>query len=123
MAKILVIDDESALRETVTMALAQIGHSVTEANDGREGLKAVDFDEPDLVICDLIMSGKEGIETIITLRKEHPDLRILAMSGHKCGPTYLRFAEQLGATASLAKPFGVEELRGAVSHLLLARRH
>ena len=120
MSDILIIDDDDALRATVRKVLERDGHSVREAADGAEGLEAIESDPPDLVITDLFMPEKEGIETILELRESHPDLRILAVSGGgRVGPGGpLSDAEALGADASLAKPFDVEELRGVVERLL-----
>ncbi|MFC1661647.1 response regulator [Gemmatimonadota bacterium] len=120
MARILVIDDEDAIRGVLKRILSMAGHEVVEAEDGDVGTRLFEASDFDLVITDLIMPEKEGIETILDLREGHPDVRILVVSGgHSLDKTgSLEDAEALGADASLAKPFSVEELLGAVDALL-----
>lgn len=121
MAKILIIDDDSALRTTMRKILERDGHAVRVATDGHRGLALHREDPADLVITDLIMPEKEGIETILELREEFPAIRILAVSGGgRIGPDGpLADAEVLGADSSLAKPFTVGALRDAVSGVLV----
>jgi DNA-binding response OmpR family regulator len=125
MARILVIDDEEPIRSIITRALASQGHELVEAEDGEKGIRLFDTHTFDLVITDLIMPGKEGIETIIELRAKFPDLKILVVSGglthggrslDKYGP--LKDAEVLGANGSISKPFEILELIKAVENLL-----
>jgi DNA-binding response OmpR family regulator len=119
MADILVIDDEEALRRLVARVLRAEGHTVREAANGREGLRLFREARPALLITDIIMPGQEGIETIIELRREAPEFPILAISGGGEG-MYLKLAASLGATETLAKPFGADELLAAVAALLSA---
>ncbi len=120
MARILIIDDEELARFTVRLILETAGHEVGEAKNGNEGLTQFRSNPYDLVITDIIMPEKEGIETIIELRKDYPDLRIIAISGG--GRTrnldFLRLAGQFGAAVSLAKPFSDDELIVAVNTCL-----
>ncbi len=120
MAKILIIDDDPALREIMRRILEPDGHDVRVAEDGARGLDLYRADPADLVITDLIMPEKEGIETIQELREEFPDVRILAVSGGGMvdpdGP--LTDAELFGADGSLAKPFSVEALKQAANEVL-----
>jgi CheY-like chemotaxis protein len=120
MAKILVIDDEATIRTVIRRTLERAGHTVSEAGDGEIGLKRVKEELPDLVITDLIMPEREGIETIQVLRSDYPTLRILAISG--TGPAAeggpLMDAELFGADDSLAKPFTAGELQECVRKLL-----
>lgn len=120
MADILIIDDDGDLRSTMRRILEKDGHRVREAADGAEGISLFREQIPDLVITDLIMPEKEGIETIQELSAEAPDVPILAVSGGGAvgpgGP--LMDAELLGATATLAKPFSVETLQEKVRSLL-----
>src|SRR5580698_9175142 len=97
MAKILVIDDDQEMRVLIHECLVELGHAVNEACDGREGVRAIEGEHPDLVICDLVMPDQEGIETIIALGRTHPELPVLAISGKD--PVFLRMATQLGAAA------------------------
>lgn len=105
--RILVIDDEELVRLTIRSSLEPHGHEVIEAENGVVGLRLFAESDPDLVICDIIMPDKEGIETIAELRRDNPDLPILAISGggriNKL--SYLEIAGQLGANAILPKPF------------------
>jgi len=121
MAKILIIDDDPALRGTMRKILERSGHEVTEAADGDAGLRQVAAAAPDLVITDLLMPEKEGIETIQELTERYPDVRILAVSGaggseEEEGP--LMDAKLFGAHAVLPKPFSVQTLTDVVARLL-----
>jgi CheY-like chemotaxis protein len=122
MAVILVIDDSSAARQYVRMALAGAGHAVIEAGDGQAGLALFHEQRPHLVITDLVMPVKDGIETIRELRKHDPEVAILAISGSSpaFAHLYLSAARKLGAHATLSKPFQATELCQAVERLLVS---
>src|SRR5687768_12074125 len=81
MPKILLIDDDDAFRKVVRLALTSMGHDVIEACDGGEGLRLLKANSIDLVLTDLIMPDKEGIETIMEIQRMRPELKIIAMSG------------------------------------------
>ena len=119
MPHILLIEDDEFFRGMVRSVLKESGYEVAEASDGREGLIAYACGNFDLVITDLIMPGKEGIETIITLRKINPALKIIAMSGGgRMSPEgYLHIAKQVGADRVLTKPFGTADLLATVVEL------
>src|SRR5688500_5882112 len=105
MGRILVIDDDDAMRGSIRKILEREGHEVFEASDGRRGLQMSRAMGADVVVTDLIMPEKEGIETIIDLREQSPDVRILAVSGGDrvfAGEGRLEDAETLGANMSLA---------------------
>lgn len=121
-ATILVIDDEPQLRGMVKQMLAQEGYAVEEAHNGAEGLRAFRQAPADLVITDIVMPEKEGIETIRELRRDFPDVKIIAMSGGgRVDPgEYLHFALKLGAARILRKPFRFHELLEAVRDVLEA---
>ena len=118
MARILVIDDEPQVRRLLQIMLARAGHDVVEAADGMEGLAAVRARRPDLVVTDILMPNKEGIETIRELRREAPELPILVISGDPGSALYLEIATMLGARAALNKPFRHADLLLAVEGLL-----
>jgi DNA-binding response OmpR family regulator len=120
LGTILIIDDDPAMRSTVRKILEREGHDVREAVDGDEGLRVFRERPADVVVTDLIMPGKEGIETIVELREEAPDVRILVISGGgtMLAETLLSDAEAIGADASLPKPFSVDQLRNAIAALL-----
>jgi CheY-like chemotaxis protein len=111
--KILVIDDDSSVRKFIATTLKKENYAVTEAENGVEGLKKLQ-EERDIavIITDLIMPEKEGIETIMEIRKINPALKILAISGGgKAGPeNFLLLADAVGANATLKKPFSGQEL-------------
>jgi DNA-binding response OmpR family regulator len=116
MSRILVIDDDHDICRLIKDALSRNGYEVTVANDGHEGLSKFYAGRFDTVLTDLVMPGKEGIETIRELRHRAPDLRILAMSGDTAtGGGYLRMAQALGANATLAKPFAMQSLLDAIA--------
>lgn len=120
MAKILVIEDDPGFRKMIELTLTRAGHQVTLANDGDKGLASFTADQPDLVISDIVMPNKEGIETIMELRKIAPTVPIVAMSGGgiNIGTQYLSVAQKLGANAILQKPFRTAELVELVTRLL-----
>ncbi len=120
MARILVIDDDQPILELLRRILEREGHDVFEATNGNEGIR-IAFQEPlDLVITDIVMPEKEGLETIKELKYEFPDLRILAISGG--GPfnpdMFLEIAEKFGAMRSMTKPFTRQQLLDMVEELL-----
>jgi two-component system, chemotaxis family, chemotaxis protein CheY len=120
MSLVLVIDDEPALREVTRQFLEEAGHAVVEAGDGKVGLWMFRELRPDLVIVDLFMPEKEGVETIREMRTIDPTAKIVAMSGGGRFGTrqLLDGLLDLGATATLAKPFGHGELLKALDWAL-----
>ena len=112
MARILIIDDEELVRLTLVQALESSGHVVTEAANGRDGVRQFGAEPYDLVITDILMPDQEGIQTIMELRKLKPDLKIVAISGGgRINTTdFLMVAKRLGADATLKKPFQLAEL-------------
>ncbi|MFW5681233.1 MAG: response regulator, partial [Pseudomonadota bacterium] len=98
--------------QLVTRALEAAGHEVSSADDGDTALQRLRHETFDLVITDIIMPGKEGIELILELRRLQPDLPIIAMSGGHIsgGHDVLDAAQRLGAIHTLAKPFGPRDL-------------
>lgn len=121
MAKILVVDDEPTLRTMLTHMLEKDDHEVLVANDGAQGIDLYRENRPDLVISDLVMPNKNGIDMILELKKEYPDLRLIAISGGG-GITgsfdYLPTAKLVGANIILKKPFGLQELRESLDSVL-----
>ena len=120
MARILVIDDEELVRFTLKQALEKAGHEVVEATNGNDGIEIYQQSPVDLIITDIIMPQKEGIETIVELRRDDPDVKIIAISGGgRTGTTnYLELAQTFGARHVLRKPFGRQELLDAVQETL-----
>lgn len=119
MTRVLVIDDEEIVREATATMLRQSGYFVVEAGNGEEALALLDNgDRFDLIITDLVMPGKEGIETIQVIKKAFPEIQLIAMSGAMSSETYLKAASALGAGVSLQKPFRRQELLDAVRKCL-----
>jgi len=123
MARILLIEDDTNLREVLAVTLVNAGHIVAQAVDGRQGVELFDLAPVELVITDILMPGQEGIETIMQLQRREPGLPIIAISG---GAThskfYLGMAAKLGAQQVLAKPFTPAELLRAVGTVLATRQ-
>jgi len=124
MARILLVEDDEALRRMLQRALERAGHRVFVARDGLEAEQVFDLQKVDLVVTDLIMPQQEGLETILHIRKQAPVLPIIAMSGGGRGHAgdYLRLALHLGANRTLEKPFPIQELQKVVTELLDGER-
>jgi CheY-like chemotaxis protein len=120
MATILIADDEASVRDVIHRILLVDNHRVIEAVDGEETVRMVRAEKPELALVDLFMPRKEGLETIMQLRRQFPDLKIIAISGGNPshGMSFLDIAKQLGAHRTLAKPFAMETVLSAVAELL-----
>jgi CheY-like chemotaxis protein len=120
MAQVLIIEDETNLRGIIRSILEEAGHDVTEACDGSEIAELLADHVPDLVITDILMPEKEGIQTIIELHRNCPSLKIIGMSGGGMeGPEhYLDMAKEFGADTTLRKPFNKEKLLKTVNSVL-----
>ncbi len=120
MARILLIDDDDNVRSTISCVLDRHGHTVIEARDGEEGLKLYPTVKADLVITDIVMSGKSGLDVLTELRDSHSPFKAIAISGGSLWGREdgLRRARELGVTRVLAKPFTCEALVNAVNELL-----
>lgn len=119
---VLLIDDEPELRATILSMLRSLDLRVFEAADGISGLSLFHECRPNLVITDIAMPRKDGIETIREIRVIDPHMRIIAMSGgvHAKYPDALGLARELGAAETLQKPIRMKPLLAAVSRLLAA---
>jgi CheY-like chemotaxis protein len=115
-----MIDDNEQLRDLLRAALLKMGYEVTSASNGAEAIEAIGKTSFDVVITDLLMPEKDGIEVIGELRRRQPHARIVAMSGGGRGSRehYLQTAKGLGAHALLGKPFSVTELGAALDTAL-----
>ena len=120
MARILIIDDEELIRETIRIKLEQSGHEVVEAANGADGLRVFAEGSFDLVITDIIMPDQEGIETIRKIRQRDAEIGIIAISGGGRGRNlqFLEIAKKLGASAALPKPFTGSQLLALVETTL-----
>lgn len=120
MSKILVLDDEPSILLMIKKMLEKAGYEVIVASNGKEGMQLFERDKPDMVITDIIMPEKEGLETIFELRRMHPDLKIIAISGGgRISPDgYLPGAKLLGANMVFQKPLVQKDFLAAVASLL-----
>lgn len=121
MAKrIMIIDDDEQVREMLRRMLEYAGYQIAEAEDGEAGLAALASAPVDLVITDILMPNREGLETIMSLRRDCPDLPIIAISGGGWSGAagYLNTAGKLGATCTLPKPFSRQQMLEAVEEAL-----
>jgi DNA-binding response OmpR family regulator len=123
MARILIVDDDIQVRKMLCKALERAGYETVAAPDGKVAMRLFRENPADLVITDLIMPEKEGIETIMELRRDFPQVKIIAISGGGIieAEKYLYIAEKSGAQLTLAKPFTLRELLEAVQSLLEER--
>ncbi len=120
MAKLLVVDDDADVRTMLKTMLERDSHYVITAENGTQALQHVKKQLLDAVILDIIMPEKEGFETITELRRDYPNLKIIAISGGgSIGATsYLKLAKKLGAHLALEKPISLQELKSAIQQLL-----
>lgn len=120
MKRILVIEDDAEVREFLREMLQRAGYEVVEASNGIEAAGVCRGRSPDLVISDILMPEKDGIETILELRRDSPDVKIIAISGGgRIGPgDYLHVAENLGVQHTFTKPFDRKEMLETIRELL-----
>jgi CheY-like chemotaxis protein len=129
LAKILIVDDDSAVQTTISLLLERAGHRVVAASDGRKGLALLETEEFDLVFLDIFMPGMDGFETMRMVRQKRPLIPIIVISGRPiasdagCAPDFLTMATKLGAVSSLQKPFKPAALLEAVASCLDAAKH
>jgi CheY-like chemotaxis protein len=121
---ILVVDDEPDLCELISRMLARAGHKVTCAGDGDEASRVIAKQQFDVVLTDVIMPEKDGIEVIGELRRKQPNVRIVAMSGggHVALDQYLKIAKGMGAHGILQKPFSNDELLATIEAAMVKDR-
>jgi DNA-binding response OmpR family regulator len=120
MAPILVIDDDPQINSLLQEVLEFEGYQVITAQRAIEGLQYLEATTFDLVITDVLMPDKEGLETIREMRQRFPQTKIIAISGGltKSGVDVLELAKRLGANSVLSKPFDVQDLIKSVRQLL-----
>ena len=119
-ARILVVDDEEGVRNLLRHLLIDAGHEVLEAVNGKEATEKMRSEAIDMMITDLVMPEREGIETIMELHRTRPELGIIAMSG-AFGGQFLRAARLFGARATLSKPIDPDVLLAEIDGFLLER--
>lgn len=123
MRKILLIDDDPFVREGLQALLEVKGFDVKVAANGKEAEQLIEEEVPDLVITDIIMPDKDGIEVIIHLRKNYKHIKIIAISGggRINAKDHLEIAGQLGVDDTLTKPFSHEELINTINKLTASK--
>lgn len=119
MARILIVDDETNVRQALKQALKDGRHDLFEAADGEKAMKILADGDMDIVLIDIIMPIQEGLETIQEIRLTSPQVKIIAMSGggRARNTQFLEMAEKLGAHATLKKPFSMIDLKNAVANV------
>ncbi len=117
MKRILVVEDDGAIRRSLETVLTNSGFLVVEAANGREALAAYDPGKFDAVVLDIIMPEMEGLETLRALRRISPSIKVLAISGggQISADDHLAMAKKLGSTATLEKPFTGSALLNALN--------
>ena len=121
MKRILVIDDDTQVRQMLRQMLEREGYEVVDAGDGKEGMKLYRQAPTDLIITDIIMPEKEGVETIIELKRDFPDVKIIAISGGSRAleaQNCLSYVRGLRVAHVFTKPFDRKELLDAIQKLL-----
>jgi two-component system, chemotaxis family, chemotaxis protein CheY len=118
MPSVLVVDDQDPVRQLIRETLEQAGYEVEEARDGKEGLDRYRTRSTDLVLMDILMPDQDGLEALMTFRREFPDTRVIAMTGGNDTIGILDFldvAKMLGARRTLHKPFDLKVLLDTVA--------
>jgi len=110
---VLVIEDDPQLREYLRLALELHEHQVLTTENGSAALAYLNGHPVDAVVTDLFMPEMDGLETVAALRRQFPDMRVIAMSGRP-GVDYLAVTRELGVTRTLRKPFEIAELLAAL---------
>ncbi len=120
MASILIIEDDQPFRLALKENLIIRGYDVSDACNGLEGINKFISNRPDLIVMDIIMPEKEGIETIREIKRDYPSAKIIAISGGgTLGPEhYLKVALAIGADRAIKKPFRTDHLVGSIEELL-----
>jgi CheY-like chemotaxis protein len=119
MNRILVVDDEKPVRDAIGMLLRHEGYHVVVAECGHTAVGAIEAFTFDVVIVDIVMPDMDGLATIDVLRRDAPDVPLIAMSGYAFGsgvmePDFFRSAVERGATCCLRKPFTRDQLVDAI---------
>lgn len=120
MSHVLVIDDDSAVQMLFEQVLTEAGYSVSLAANGQEGMRQVYEQKPDLVVSDIMMPDMDGLELLMELRSENPELPVIVISGGMRSGAYsfLPHAKKMGASLTFEKPVDMEVLLKGISDLL-----
>lgn len=120
-ARVLVIDDERGLRDMLSYTLRRLKFEVAVAEDGEKGVAAALAADFDVAICDIMMSGMNGIAVLEILKRERPALEVVMVTGFPTDETAAR-ARELGAFDYLAKPYQIMELRAVLEKAVARKR-
>lgn len=118
MARILIADDDPEIRDSLVKLLGLVGHDVSTVENGHEAMELLDVESFDLLITDILMPRRDGLECVMHVRKNHADMPVLAISGGARTDTYLKLAETMGAAKTFHKPFPPRELMAKVAELV-----
>ncbi len=119
MASILVMDDDAQVRTLLRQILEEDGHEIREAPDGRAGLTLYRERPADLVITDILMPERDGMEVTLALTEEFLEAKVIAMTGATGDHNFLNIAKLFGARDVIQKPFRVEDIRRVVRYVLM----
>ncbi len=117
MKKILIIDDEQSVRYSLKKILSSIGYEVIEADSAEQGIESFTKNKPDLVILDIEMPGKDGLEALQEIKKNSPDARVLIITAYGTGDRVIK-AMKFGAFEYIEKPFDIPHFRKIVDEAL-----
>jgi CheY-like chemotaxis protein len=119
MSRILIVDDDELFRPMLRNTLIKLGHSVRDTSDGDEAMLMYHEEPADVLMTDIIMPGREGLEVIAMFKGRFPDLKVVAMSGsgRVVDTNYLKLATEGGADAVIEKPFSREKLTAVLSQV------
>ncbi len=118
MAVLLVVDDDARVRHFLVEAVRLLGHTVHQANHAGEAMAILRQSRIDLVLTDLYMPERDGLELLIALKRDFPGTRVIALTGGLAGEALLKAAQMMGADATLSKPVTVTDLQAAVDRVL-----
>ena len=118
MASILIVDDEASIRSLLRKILEEDGHQIREASNGEVGLTLYREAPADLVITDILMPERDGMEVTLALTREFLDAKVIAMTGATGDQNFLNVAKLFGARRVIKKPFSVEAIRRLVRYTL-----
>ena len=121
MKNILVVDDEISIRKLLYRQLSKAGYGVASASDGKEAIQVFNEQPVDVVVTDIFMPEKDGLELIIELKERSSSIKIIAISGsdfNSSGTHYLRLAKKLGADKTFRKPVDFDDLSEGIQNLL-----
>lgn len=124
MAVVLIVDDDPDIRELWALVLGEAGFVVRAAPSGVEGIEIAESEHIDVVVTDILMPNKDGIETLLEIKSINPNVKVLVVSGGGSAlrKSFLDVADKLGADATLPKPVDIDRLCAVVEQLAAAAK-